>query len=339
MKRNAALQLIRDVARTQVGMLPRKAFLASVQLNTVCNLRCSYCFIADGSNFPTGYTEPGLPFDQMRAVLWNLSKITHRVIFTGGEPFLYRQFKDLLSECRHLQFQSVGVITNGMFLEKERATLRLLDSISVSYDMARYRQYPKELDEVCASVARLRRDGTLVDGQLSVNYTMCEADSPEDWEPVFDFLAENGLRAYVQPERDARGGLESWEPFNRFVAAVIARYGHDILINPSNYLGHYSNDIAKRLCEPKARLYVDINGNLAYPCESFGTSSIGSLQDPTFNFETAWQRAADKQRFPSDSCDGCAYNCVFEPAMMYTSLPSLASAVYRRLTSALRSSH
>lgn len=318
MKSAASASIALDVIRVQMGLAPLKALQTSVHLNTHCNLRCSYCFIATNPNYPTGYKESGLPLEKMKIVLKNLSGSTHNVIFTGGETFLYKGFADLLVYAREeLSFDSLSAISNGMFLESKPEILNRLDHVAVSYDLMRRNQYPDILDNVLNSIIRLRRDGRIKEGQVYFNCTIAEHETIADWSGFLDLAANNGLRIFVQPVRDGFGNLDSWEPFNALVLEIRKRYGYQIFVNCKTYLGEYDHKLTKKVCHPKARMYVDVWGNLVYPCERFAGSNLGNLAVPDFPVARKWAEAEAREKFPSSKCEKCAYNCVFGNSIPY----------------------
>jgi molybdenum cofactor biosynthesis enzyme MoaA len=263
MKPSLLASIALDVMRVQMGFAPQKALQTTVHLNTHCNLRCSYCFIAVNPNYPTGYKESGLPFEKMKVVLKNLSPATHNVIFTGGETFLYKDFANLLEYARkELSFNSLSAISNGMFLESKPEMLSLLDHVAVSYDLMRRAQYPEILDKVLQTIIRLRKDNTIKEDQIYFNCTIAENETLADWSEFFDLVANNGFKIFVQPVRDGFGNLESWDAFNSIVRDIRKHYGYGIFVNCKTYLGEYDHKLTKEVCHPRARMYVDVWGNL-----------------------------------------------------------------------------
>lgn len=104
-----------------------------------CNLRCAFCFAKD--DFVSGGEDVhGISSEQFDVVARKLFPYARILdICSGGEPFLRRDFMDLLAIASH-HGVSVGVVTNGCFVTKSVAqTLiekRLLASLTFSYDGA-----------------------------------------------------------------------------------------------------------------------------------------------------------------------------------------------------------
>jgi MoaA/NifB/PqqE/SkfB family radical SAM enzyme len=333
MKPSKLASIAVDVMRVQMGLAPQKALQTSVHLNTHCNLRCSYCFIAVNPNYPTGYKESGLSLEKMKVVLKNLSGATHNVIFTGGETFLYKGFSELLDYARgELGFNSLSAISNGMFLESKPEVLSRLDHVAVSYDLMRRNQYPEILDKVLQSIVKLRKTETIKQGQIYFNCTIAEHEMLSDWSEFFDLVAKSGFQIFVQPVRDGFGNLESWDAFNQMVAEIRRVYGANMFINCKTYLGEYDHKLTKKLCHPKARMYVDVWGNLVYPCERFANSNLGTLTEPDFPITKKWAEAEAREKFPSSKCEKCAYNCVFGNSIPYRRpLQTLVTSISARL--------
>jgi MoaA/NifB/PqqE/SkfB family radical SAM enzyme len=318
MKASVKASIALDVIRVQMGMAPQKALQTIVHLNTQCNLRCSYCFIAFNPNYPTGYKESGLSLEQMKVVLKNLAPATHELIFTGGETFLYKGFAELLEYARKdLCFSSLSAISNGMFLESKPEVTSRLDHVAISYDLMRRDQYPEILDKVLETVIRLRKDNTIKEGKVYFNCTVAEQETLAEWSGFLDLVASHGLKVVLQPVRDGLGNLESWDAFNGFVREVQARYGDAIALNTKTYLGEFSHELTKEICHPRVRMYVDVWGNLVYPCERFASGNLGSLTEPDFPVADRWAAAEALEKFPSSKCDKCAYNCIFENGIPY----------------------
>lgn len=318
MKSSVRASIAVDVIRVQMGLAPQKALQTIVHLNTHCNLRCSYCFIAFNPNYPTGYKEGGVPLEKMKVVLKNLAPASHGIVFTGGEPFLYKGFADLLAYARtELSFDSLSAISNGMFLESKPEILNRLDHVGVSYDLLRRAQYPEILDKVLETIIRLRKNNAIREDQIYFSCTFAENETLADWSGFLDLVANNGLKIVMQPVRDGLGNLESWDAFNCQVRDIIKRYGDGISLNTKTYLGEFDHELTKEICHPRARMYVDVWGNLVYPCERFASGNLGTLTEPDFPVAEKWAEAESREKFPSSKCDKCAYNCIFENGIPY----------------------
>ena len=98
-------------------------------LTNLCNLRCSFCF--QEKKFIKG----SLTLNEWQHIANQLPLNSH-ITLTGGEPLLFKGFKELVSSLR--QDISFNIITNGLLLEKEMADFLIkqpgLKVISCSID-------------------------------------------------------------------------------------------------------------------------------------------------------------------------------------------------------------
>ena len=80
-----------------------------------CNLRCFYCMPAEGIPYePKAYL---LSYEEITRILKVLSTIGfQKVRFTGGEPFLRKDFMQLLEKTAEIDaFTSVHITSNGTY--------------------------------------------------------------------------------------------------------------------------------------------------------------------------------------------------------------------------------
>lgn len=83
-----------------------------------CNLRCFYCMPANGIPYePKAHL---LSYEEITRLLRVLGELGFRKVrFTGGEPFLRKDFMKLLENTSNLEaFQSIHITSNGTLLQK-----------------------------------------------------------------------------------------------------------------------------------------------------------------------------------------------------------------------------
>ncbi len=100
---------------------------------TLCNLRCTHCFI---SCAPDNHSHPMMTLEQVRHFLEEAVRLGVReYYFTGGEPFMNRELLPILEET--LRAGPATVLTNGLFLDPDRCRrLRALaDGSDYSLDL------------------------------------------------------------------------------------------------------------------------------------------------------------------------------------------------------------
>ena len=92
---------------------------------TLCNLRCTHCFIACS---PRNHTHAMLSLEEVRRTLKEAAALgVKEYYFTGGEPFMNREIFPILEAT--LRLGPATVLTNGLLLDLKRcAKLRVLDS-------------------------------------------------------------------------------------------------------------------------------------------------------------------------------------------------------------------
>jgi hypothetical protein len=79
---------------------------------TVCNLRCTHCFI---SCAPDNHSHGMMTLDEVRRHVGEAERLGVReYYFTGGEPFLHRDLMTMIEET--LRAGPLTVLTNGLFL-------------------------------------------------------------------------------------------------------------------------------------------------------------------------------------------------------------------------------
>jgi len=87
----------------------------AIEVTKNCNLKCVQCFSWD-SRFSE---DEELSFDELKALGQKLSEMkVFSVVFSGGEPFLRKNFLELCDYYSKLNID-VGFSTNGTFLDDE----------------------------------------------------------------------------------------------------------------------------------------------------------------------------------------------------------------------------
>ncbi len=110
-----------------------------------CNLRCFYCMPAEGIPYePQAHL---LSYEEITRLLKILGGIGFRKVrFTGGEPFLRKDFMQLLENTAGLaDFESIHITSNGTLLQKHIPKLRALGitKINLSIDSLNKERFHK----------------------------------------------------------------------------------------------------------------------------------------------------------------------------------------------------
>ncbi len=104
-----------------------KHFLLQWHITECCNLRCRHCYQEQFQRNELSFDKLLTIFEQFKNFITTLeqsvqSKITAHITVTGGEPFIRKDFFDLLTlfyEHRHLL--SFSILTNGSFIDEQCA--------------------------------------------------------------------------------------------------------------------------------------------------------------------------------------------------------------------------
>lgn len=116
-----------------------------------CNLRCFYCMPKEG--IPYEPKEHLLSYEEITRLLHVLGDIGFKKVrFTGGEPFLRKDFMQLLENTAHLGvYDSINITSNGTLLQKHIPKLKALGirkiNLSIdSLDKARFHEITRRDD-------------------------------------------------------------------------------------------------------------------------------------------------------------------------------------------------
>lgn len=117
---------------------------ARISLTDRCNLRCVYC-MPSNVKFDKDYINNELSFNDYKFIIKGLSEIgITKIRFTGGEPLLYPNLKELIKftyeECN---IDDIAITTNGIGLATMARELREcgLKTVNISLDSLKEFKY------------------------------------------------------------------------------------------------------------------------------------------------------------------------------------------------------
>lgn len=119
-------------------------------ITDLCNYRCKHCYQED---FSSGND---LPIQEIKRILENLGDQFERIYIniTGGEPFLKRDFFEIMEIISNCEFvQGFNIITNGILLTQEKIEI--------------LKKYPK-LEGIKISIEGIKSND-LIRGRESLN--------------------------------------------------------------------------------------------------------------------------------------------------------------------------
>ena len=138
----------------------------SLRIANACNHRCAVC----GQYGTRGYMkeEDGkhlsgtLPIETYRKLVDQVAHYKPVFYVTGGEPFLYPSFMELMNYIK-MKGCALSVVTNGVLLEKhaEEIVKNKWDMVLVSFDG------PEEIHDACRNVKGAYR--TALNGLIKIN--------------------------------------------------------------------------------------------------------------------------------------------------------------------------
>lgn len=167
---------------------------------TLCNLACTHCFISCG---PKNDSHPFMSLDDVRGAVESAAAMgVQEIYFTGGEPFMHPDIKEMIELC--LEVAPLNILTNGILITPEMA-----DWLAHKFKTAKYSldlrvsldgTTPKENDairgrktfaKIIASVELLWNAGI----NPVITVTTCHADlsAVEGRMKFIELLAEHGI--------------------------------------------------------------------------------------------------------------------------------------------------
>ncbi len=261
-----------------------------------CNLACTFCDDGTGAGYPERSCAELSTSDSL-ALLELIRETSSSIYFTGGEPFVRKDFPLLVKRSRELGFWPVFVNTNGSLREPLEPLLEEIDVLVVSLgstDGARHDivlggrpgQTAQTMENLkrCAAAARAR--GRL---RVVVNCVLC-AGRVADARSVLSFCQEQGL--WFSPAPALRGDrvdpqLLKDPEYDRLVTELLEarRAGAAIYGSPRQL------EVQLRArpfhCYPALTPRVYPNGDLFRPCQPLHRSVVNVLEQGSF--QRAWR--------------------------------------------------
>lgn len=300
---------------------PSAPYRMDLALTYRCNNDCSHCYNARSRRFP----ELDLPaWKRIIDKVWGL-RIPH-VVFTGGEPTLYKHLSELVAYAEETGLIT-GLNTNGRRLAEQGFLKDLveagLDHVQItfeSHDPAIHNQMVQAQGAWEETVAGLRNalDTPLY---LMTNTTLL-THNVDTLEETLEFLAELGVPTiglnaliYAGKGKFVNTGLKEEDlPDLLELARSITQRNHQRLIwyTPTQYC-HFNPvqlDLGVKGCT--AALYnmcIEPNGDVL-PCQSYYQSLGNLLKD---EWASIWEHPlALSLRNRTDIPEGCR-SCEFLP--------------------------
>ena len=298
-----------------------------------CNLRCVMC---------KQWREPvneELSTEEWKNIILNLKKNGIRNMhFTGGEPLLRNDFKDLVLFCSRNGFVS-GVTTNGFLLTDDilqglidaglRSIALSIDALDSEYE--KIRGLPnsfKQLKQAVAIISAMKRT-VKIDAYL--NFTLMK-DNIKDLKKVKTFadeaklplaiclldknsfifdLKENSSKFWITEEKD----FEYLRGILNFLRNEKIKNPKSLIINfPTiDFIEDYFRDPRQEnipCVSSQDRIIIDPYGNLLGGCMSMG--SFGNLKENEFKvLRNDKKYKIAKRNMFYKNCSGCSCGYLF----------------------------
>ena len=201
---------------------------------TLCNLACRHCFISCG---PKNESHPFMALEEVRRAVESAAAMgVKEFYFTGGEPFMHPQIREMITLT--LEHGPLSVLTNGVLIDEELAAW-----LAETFENARYNfdvrvsldgTTPEENDairgrhtfeKILGGAVRLHQAGL----NPVFTVTTCHAELAESAgrQRFFDLLAERGITRprlkFLAPfkigREERRGG--AYEEFERLTEGML----------------------------------------------------------------------------------------------------------------------
>jgi radical SAM protein with 4Fe4S-binding SPASM domain len=185
------------------------------QITTRCNLRCKHCYIGSQE-------EAELPVEKIGRVLVDFEKMQGlRVLITGGEPLLHRNFTEINELLPRYAFRKI-LFTNGILLSRESVKSLAVDEIQVSIDgLERGHDALRgkgTFKRALKTVESIRGTGLCV----SIS-TMIHSQNLDDFDGMEKLFRALGIKDWTVDVPCAEGNLRS-NPLFRLQPDVAGRY-------------------------------------------------------------------------------------------------------------------
>ncbi|MBF12128.1 MAG: GTP 3',8-cyclase MoaA [Flavobacteriaceae bacterium] len=187
----------------------RKIEYVRIAITDRCNLRCFYCMPKEG--IPYEPKKELLSYEEIIRLLKILGLLGFKKVrFTGGEPFLRKDFVKLLTKTKNLGvYDSINITTNGTLLLKYLDLIKELGikNINLSLDSLDPKRFNKitRRDDFNKVIETLNR---LIDYKfnIKVNAVIMDGINNQDIIPLSKLALENNISIRYIEEMPFNGG-------------------------------------------------------------------------------------------------------------------------------------
>jgi MoaA/NifB/PqqE/SkfB family radical SAM enzyme len=245
--------------------------------NFSCNARCHFCCKA--AEIRAGRDRfPPLPLDKARRLMAKIREKVGLLYLSGGEPTIHPHIIDILKEARSLNFDSVGISSNLIALDRNIEVLEFVDAIGASIHSpdvgvhARNLGVPVKVAEKVFDNLRVLKEYS---GHNGIKVLINCVINPANMHTVMDmvrFTAENGFLLELVPANDC-GRISAELSDNPDYKALIdellqlRKSGRAKHIAGSTHYYKSIRDLKPFRCFPYGVPNIMPDGRLCTPCD------------------------------------------------------------------------
>ncbi len=254
-----------------------------------CNLNCAHCYLGEKNHHD-------MKLSTIARVLEEFSHYGFKVLITGGEPLLHKNFWDVLKLASDLPLK-VEVLSNGTLITPEVALglSKYADQVQISLDGL------KEGHEA------IRGQGTFqitVEGMMNANEfmpvscaTMIHSKNLKEFDAMEGMLKEMGVNEWILDIPSNAGNMATQSELSvrdEDAVKIFKRYGYSTGL----HMGDGSLSCGSHICSVKP------NGDVS-KC-GFFLDYVGNVENHTL--EVCWLKIVDKYipRLTELECRECS---------------------------------
>jgi len=279
-----------------------------IEITRECNYDCIFCYLNGSKKINSSLL---ITKDIIRNLFNDLDKLgTEKIIFSGGEPFIRKDFKEILLLTKKYGFE-IEIYTNASLINEEYINILKdirLSKLQISFygskeDYNKFSNTNNYFKKVINNLERLKRDN--IQFYLTIPLTSINTSS----EKYFDILSQKYIVYYNDDIKNSLTGK------NKKISEKISL--------------PYNNELIKKYIKPnirkiKSKAYqghciggitytaIDAKGNV-FPCYQYVLPS-GNIHTTTFN--DIWKNSPDLMNFRkinqkgnlNPKCSICKYN-------------------------------
>ncbi len=191
--------------------------VASVIFTGGCNLRCPFCYNVD-LVLPERLSQlSDIPEEEILKKLKNRKGFVDGVVFTGGEPLLHKDFvKHFIPKVKELGF-FVKIDTNGMFPERLRDVLPMVDFVAVDVKATpqRYPEFGGVWEKVKRSIELLKTSEVDYEVRITAVPVFINEESLKEIGPKLEGVKRVVLQKFVNTRGTLDPSFQGVHPYTK----------------------------------------------------------------------------------------------------------------------------